>query len=224
MKRSTAAAVGLAALLCCAASPFAGAQTAGSSSPLAGASAAPAGSDEAQPLYAPFVRGDQTLSLAAGVDIPLFLKVPAKSSSATPSTLYSGGLFSFSYQYFLERGLAIGGTIDGAFNSTIAGRTLFVAPLSFRVAYWWDLSLFEVCAAVEGGAYLMSLDSGGTAEVAVDPFAKAGGGIYYRISRGWSLGLQTYLWFLPEIKTAGDTSLDGYAGFLEVAIGAFYHL
>lgn len=224
MKPSTATAFGLAALLSLAAAPFARAQAAGPSPSQPGASAPSVGSDEEQPLFAPFVRGDQTLSLAAGVDIPLFLSVPAKSSSTSASTLYSGGLFSFGYQYFLTKSLAIGGTIDGAFNGTIAGRTLFVAPLSFRTAYWWDFSPFEVCAAVEAGAYLMSLDSGGTSEVAVDPFAKAGGGAYWRVSRGWSIGLQTYFWFLPEIKTAGDMGLDAYSGFLEVAIAAFYHL
>lgn len=222
MKSSTAAALGLSLALSFAALPLAQAQAAGSSKPEATGLAA--GSVDSEQVYAPYGRGDQTLSLAAGVDVPLFISVPANSSSTSASTLYSGGLFSFSYQYFLNGGLAIGGTIDGAFNGVIDGSTLFVAPLSFRTAYWWTLGSFELCAAVEGGAYLWSLDYSGTSNVGVDPFAKAGGGVYWRVSRGWSVGLQSYFWFLPEIKTSGVTQLNAYSGFLEVAIAAFYHL
>ncbi|MGO8694244.1 MAG: TP0733 family outer membrane beta-barrel protein [Rectinemataceae bacterium] len=222
MKSKTAAAIGLGALLILAATPFARAQTAVSSKPEASDLAA--GSSDAGQVYAPYGRGDQTLSLAAGVTVPLLLSVPAQSSSTSAANLYTGGLFSFSYQYFLSHGLAIGGTIDGAFNGVIDGSTLFVAPLSFRTAYWWSLGAFELCTAVEFGAYLLDLDYSGTSNVAVDPFGKAGGGVYWRVSRGWSVGLQSYFWFLPEIKTNGDTTKDGYVGFLEVAIAAFYHL
>ena len=224
MKSSTAAALGLAALLSFAATPSLVAAGAGAGPEMPTPSAPATGSDESMPLYAPFVHGDQTLSLAAGVDVPLFISVPAESTSTSAHTLYSGGLFSFSYQYFLTGNIAIGGTIDGAFNGTIGGRTLFMAPLSFRGAYWWNLSAFEICAAVEGGAYLMSLDSGGSSEVSVDPFAKVGGGAFWRVSRGWSVGLQSYFWFLPEFKPGGDQNLTAYTGILEVSIAAFYHL
>jgi hypothetical protein len=202
--------------------PSAQAQAAATSK--TGVSSLASGAMDSEQVYAPYGRGDQTLSLAAGVDVPLFISVPAVSSSTSASTLYSGGLFSFSYQYFLNHHLAIGGTIDGAFNGVIDGSTLFVAPLSFRTAYWWSLGSFELCAAVEAGAYLMSLDYSGTSYVAVDPFGKAGGGVYWRVSRGWSVGLQSYFWFLPEIKTNGNTQFNAYSGFLEVAIEAFYHL
>lgn len=222
MKSSTAAALGLSLALGIAALPLAQAQTPGSLSP--SETSDPSANVASEQIYAPFRNGDQTLSLAAGVSIPLFISVPAQRSSSSASTLYAGGLFSFSYQYFLMGGFAIGGTIDGAFNGVIDGSSLFLAPLTFRQAYWWSFGSFEVCTAIEEGAYLWSLDYSGTSYVGVDPVAKAGGGIYWRVSQGWSVGLQSYFWFLPEIKTSGNTSLDAYTGMLEVSIGAFYHL
>jgi hypothetical protein len=166
----------------------------------------------------PFETGDQTISLAAGVSVPLFTF--GGDSTTTKPNLYAGGSFSFTYQYFLGGGLAIGGTLCGDFNQTIGGRNFFMAPLSFRTAYWWTLDPFEFAVAVEAGAYLSRVSGEGM----IGPFAKIGGGVFWRVSNGWSVGVQPYYWFVPEIHAAPYENLTRFGNFLETSISAIYHL
>jgi len=165
----------------------------------------------------PFLPGEQQLELSAGFHIPAFL-LPIAGAGA--GNLYLGGSFGFSYQYFVARSFAVGGNLSGAFNGTIGGSTVFLAPLGATASYWWTKLPFEFSVLAEGGAYLMRYNNNGI----IDPFAKAGGGIYWRAAPSWSLGIQTYLWFVPEIHYAGYEYLNQYAGFVETSIGAIYHL
>jgi len=157
------------------------------------------------------------IGLGAGVQIPAFLSPKTKGGV---DNLNLGGSFSFSYQYFVLRGLALGGSISGAFSGTIGGGSLFIAPLGATAAYWWTKLPFEFSVLGEVGGYMMRYDSHGI----IDPFAKAGVGAYWRVSSAWSLGLQGNLWFVPEIHYGDYTSLSQYAGFVETSIAAVYHL
>jgi hypothetical protein len=165
----------------------------------------------------PFLQGEQTIGLSAGLYIPAFI-LPKTGGGA--DNLDLGGAFSFSYQYFIARGFAIGGNLAGAFNNTIGDNTVFTAPLGLTAAYWWAKSSFEFDVFTELGAYLMRYDSHGI----MDPFAKAGAGTYWRINPSWSLGLQASFWFVPEIHYGDYTSLSQYGGFVETAVSAVYHL
>lgn len=165
-----------------------------------------------------YSRGDQTLSLTTGFQIPLFIF--PDTSDLPGAKLLLGGSFAFTYQYFLTSHLAIGGTLNGAFNSTIGGRSLFIAPLSFRTAYWWTKGPLEAGLGLEVGGYLMRLDSYGM----LGPFAKFGPALSWRITQGWSIGTQAYYWFVPEIHSGTETSKTRYGNFLEFAVAAVYHL
>ncbi len=237
MKSSQAAALTLALLLCLAAAPAVlaqdnGGQAAGPPSPPPAQPAVPGPETPAPPTPPsgpsspasgefgdtnPFLAGEQTIGLSAGAQIPLFM---APGATDNNSKLLVGGVFGFSYQYFIARGIALGGSLAGAFNGTIGGRSLFVAPLSFRTAYWWAAMPFEFCAAAEAGGYLMRLDTHGM----LGPFAKVGGEVLWRISQGWSVGVKGYLWIVPEIHTGSNSSLSRTSGLTEVAMSAVYHL
>jgi len=165
----------------------------------------------------PFLRGEQTLQLNVGFQIPAFL---APVTDQGVANLDLGGVFSFSYQYFLSRGFALGGTISGAFNSTIGGLTVFVAPVGVTAGYWWSRMPFEFCAIGELGGYLMRYNAKGM----LGPFAKVGGGAFYRITSSWSLGLQSFFWFVPEIHYGEYSDLTQFSGFVEASVAAVYHL
>jgi len=219
MKPHSAAVLALAALLLL---PLAG-LAADSPDPAAGPApnSPPASSDspvleEAQ--ASPYLPGEQLLGLSAGLQIPVFLE-PVTGHGK--SNLQLGGSFGFSYQYFVARSFAIGGNIAGAFNGTIGGATVFVAPLGATASYWWTRLPFEASVLLETGAYLMRYNNSGI----IDPFAKAGGGVYWRAAPSWSLGIQAYLWFVPEIHYGSySPSLNQYGGFVETSIAAIYHL
>jgi hypothetical protein len=165
-----------------------------------------------------FEKGNQTISLSAGVHVPLFIS--DTSFNVTEPHLYTGALFSFTYQDFIAPGLAIGGTLSGAFEQSIAASSFFIAPLSFRCAYWWNLGPFDADLAAEAGAYIMRY----TSNNAYGPFFKLGGGASWRISNSWSIGLEPYYWLVPEIHTGSSASLTRFGNFLEVSLSASYHL
>jgi hypothetical protein len=165
----------------------------------------------------PFLRGEQTLQLNAGLQFPAFL---APVTDQGVSNLKLGGAFSFSYQYFISRGFALGGSISGAFNSTIGGLSVFVAPLGVTAGYWWSRMPFEFCAIGELGGYIMRYNQKGM----LGPFAKAGGGVLWRVTSSWSLGLQSFFWIVPELHYGEYADLSQYSGFVETSIAAVYHL
>jgi hypothetical protein len=165
----------------------------------------------------PFLPGEQLLGLAVGLQIPAFLE---PQTGFGVGNLDLGISFSFSYQYFVATGVSIGGNIAGAFNNTIGGLSVFTAPLGFTTSYWWTKLPFEFTVLGEVGGYIVRYNNEGM----IDPFAKAGGGVYWRATASWSLGLQAYLWFVPEIHYGEFSYLSQYAGFIETSITAIYHL
>jgi hypothetical protein len=110
--------------------------------------------------------------------------------------------------------------LAASFNSTIGGSSIFTLPLGVTASYWWAKLPFEFTLGAEAGAYMMRENGQGI----FDPFAKTGGGIYWLISPSWGIGLQTNLWFVPEIHYGTYSSLSQYGGFVETSLAAVYHL
>jgi hypothetical protein len=177
------------------------------------------GAEEAEAVTSnnPFLPGEQTIGVNAGLQIPAFL-LPKTGEGA--ANLKLGGSFGFSYQYFLYQGFALGGNLSASYNTTIGGSSVFIMPLGMTAAFWWTKLPFEFSVFGEGGVYLMRANHEGI----IDPMAKLGIGAYWRLSSGWSVGLQPCLWFIPEIHYGKYKSLTQYGGFIETALSAVYHL
>jgi hypothetical protein len=217
MKLYGAAFLAIAALLLPVTGLVAQSQGDGSADGAGSPSEAPSIPSAAEDPVNPFLTGEQLIGLSAGFHIPAFL-APVTGGGIGNSIL--GGSFSFSYQYFVARGFSVGGNIAGAFNGTIGGNSIFTAPLGATVSYWWTKLPFEFSVLEETGAFLVRYNGTGM----IGPFFKGGGGAYWRATPSWSLGLQAYLWFLPEIHYGKYSSLSQYGGFVETSLAAVYHL
>ena len=165
----------------------------------------------------PYKFGDQAISLSAGAMIPL--GIYGGTAPATGKT-FLGADFSFSYRFFLDRQWAIGGAIAGAFNSTTAGRSLFTLPLDAELSWWKAVVPFEFFVESGAGAYMMRLDTHGI----FDPFAKLGAGALWQTGSGWSVGLTTEGWYIPEIHYGDYSSLNRTGISLDVGLIAVYHI
>jgi hypothetical protein len=163
-------------------------------------------------------KGSQIISITTGTGIPLFI-VPASATPGENRPLKVGASFNLSYRYFIADRLTLGGGLTGAFNSTVGGRTLFLAPVTAGAAWWWNTAALEGSVGLDVGMNVMRLSGNGV----LTPFAKAGTGLYYRISGGWSLGAQLYGWFIPEIHVGDYSDLTRYGTELELSISALYH-
>lgn len=165
------------------------------------------------------MKGGQAISLNAGVQVPLFV-LPASAGATDPYPLGVGTSFGLSYQYFVADRISVGGSFTGAFNGTVGGRSLFMAPIAFKASYWWGASPMEYSASIDAGAAILRLSGNGM----ITPFAKAGMGAYYQVNGSWSLGGQAFWWFIPEIHTGSYANLTRYANIAEISAGAIYHL
>ena len=163
-------------------------------------------------------KGSQLISLTTGAEIPLFI-LPADAAATSTYPLGVGASFSLNYEYFVANRLAIGGSLCGAFNTTVGGRTLFMAPIALKLGYWWGSAPMEYTLGVDLGLNIMRLSGNGV----ITPFAKAGGGAFVQMTQAWSLGGQIYWWFIPELHYGASTGLNRYGNFLEISIGALYH-
>lgn len=163
-------------------------------------------------------KGSQIISLTTGAGIPLFI-LPADALATETTPLGVGASFSLGYQYFVANRLTIGGSLCGAFNTTVGGRTLFVAPVAFRLGYWWGKEPMEYTVGLDVGATVLRLSGEGT----ISPFAKLGGGVFTQVSEAWSLGGQVFWWLIPELHFGVHSDLTRYANFLEISVGAVYH-
>jgi hypothetical protein len=132
-----------------------------------------------------------------------------------------GGSFSFTYQYFVARGWAVGGDIAASLNYTIGGSSVFILPLGATWSYWWTTLPLEFTVFSEAGIYMMRESTNGM----FDPYAKAGAAAYWRITPSWGIGLKAALWFIPEIHYGNYyASQTEYGGIVETSIAAVYHL
>jgi hypothetical protein len=175
------------------------------------------GSEQETTNANPYLPGEQLLGLNIGLQIPSFI-LPKTGGGA--SNLSLGGNFSFDYQYFISRGFSLGGDIAASYNSTIGGLSVFILPLGMTASYWWSKLPFEFTVFGEGGIYMMREN----AEGIFDPFARAGIGAYWRVSSGWSVGVQPSFWFIPEIHYGNWSNLTQFGGFIDTALSAVYHL
>ena len=163
-------------------------------------------------------KGSQLIEINVGAGIPLFI-VPASPTPGDPNPLDIGASLNIGYQYFIGNNFTIGGALCGAYNGTIGGRNLFMAPLSFRTGYWFGKGSIEASVGGDVGFVIMRLSGNGV----ISPFAKAGGGAYFQVTDAWSLGGQVYWWLIPEIHFGTEAAYTRYGNFLELSLGAVYH-
>ena len=163
-------------------------------------------------------KGSQIISLTTGAGIPLFI-LPADATATSAYPLGVGASFSLNYEYMIANRLAIGGSLTGAFNTTVGGRTLFMAPIAFKLGYWWGIAPMEYTVGMDLGLNIMRLSGNGI----ISPFVKVGGGAFVQIAPFWSLGGQTYWWLVPELHYGSYTNLNRIGNFLEISLGALYH-
>ena len=162
-------------------------------------------------------KGSQNITLALGAGIPLFI-LPSDPLDA-PRPLDIGANFSLGYQYYVFNRIAVGGSLTGAFNTTIGGRTLFMAPISLRAGYWWGQDSMEFNVGMDLGLNIMRLSGNGV----ITPFVKAGAAAFIKVSEVWGIGGQVFWWFVPELHAGSNANLTRYGNFLELSLGTVYH-
>ncbi len=167
---------------------------------------------EPPPLYS---LGDQTLSISAGVFVPLFFLSFQPSVAGTNLTL--GGLGSLQWQAYLSSAWRIGVELGGVFSFSPNLNALLMLPITAKITYIITVYPFEVPLFLGAGINIVKYSD----QSIVDPLFKPGVGFYWIFSSSWSFGVNAVYWW--DMQFAQNASQSRVANFLELSLTALYH-
>jgi hypothetical protein len=169
-----------------------------------------------------YSRGDQTIIISLGVNLPVFF---IKNGEKIPHHIDPpvGGTLTLGYNYFFGAHYFLGGGVSFYFDHTVGQNTVFFIPIGLRTGWQFVLRRFEFPLDVTGGVifhrYLNYSYTGF--------FLKAGASAYFRFSPDWSFGLSTdWSWFpqRPENeKGQKDPGKNIDAHITCITLSARYH-
>ncbi|TFG84908.1 MAG: hypothetical protein E4H20_01870 [Spirochaetales bacterium] len=164
-----------------------------------------------------FEKGDGLFSINLGTSVPLGFWDSTASGFVAPNADL-GFAFSLSYIGLLDAHWAIGGDLGGSFITTLADRRLFIAPIDFRVAYFFNLSPFTIAPSVGFGMAISSLSE----YKHVDPLVRLGSSFYWRVNADMSYGFNLFGNIIPQFYEDSTQNMVGF--FLEATLSLAYNL
>ncbi len=161
--------------------------------------------------------GDQTLSLNAGVFVPLFL-VGGKPMVGT-TNLSIGGVGSIDWAAYLSSNVRIGASIGGTFTFDPNFTALLMVPVIAKISYLIDFYPWEIPLTLGAGMNIIKYSADST----IDFLAKPGTGLYWTYNSSWSFGLNLNYWWDMQFGGGGFVGNSAVGNFLEISLSAFYH-
>jgi len=166
--------------------------------------------------------GDQTLSINAGLFVPLFLLPTgtwflAPSGGNGPAHLSLGGVGSFSWAAYLSPQVRVGADIGGTFSFSPNSNALLMLPIVARGSYVFTVYPFEIPITLGVGMNIIKYVD----QTTIDLLLRPGVSFYWIFSSSWSFGVNLNYWL--DMQFAPDPSQSRTANFLEVSLGALYH-
>lgn len=163
--------------------------------------------------------GDQTFSISAGVNLPLFIHMLSGTVEPALPHVGAGAIGSLRWGTFLTNSVTFGAELGGTFAFTALHRTLVIVPVSAVFTYVLRAYPFEFPLHATLGVSFMRLDN----DLYIGPIVKPGASAYWSYNSEWSFGLQLeYLW-VPEIYFGPLADQSAFGNFLSVTLSTLYH-
>jgi len=162
--------------------------------------------------------GDQTMSINAGLFLPLFLLPTGKVLiTGNPPQLTAGAVGSLSWAAYITPEIRLGADLAGNFTLSPNSNILLMLPLVLKMSYIFSFYPFELPLTMGVGANLVKYTTMST----IDLLLRPGASLYWIYNSSWSFGLNVNYWFDMQFNTtASDTR---YGNFLEFSLSALYH-
>lgn len=132
--------------------------------------------------------------------------------------LYPGAGAAVGYYSFISSNIAVGGEVDITYNLSLGLKPLIIVPITFGAIYQPYVGKFEFPLMAEIGVATLNSQN-------LNYFpaftAKLGAGAYYRFIEGWSAGLNTNFYWIPQWCKDSKNNDNGL--FATAAIGVRYH-
>ena len=165
--------------------------------------------DEYDFVYLQNAEGDQFINVRLVPNFPLNYDDKIKI----------GGQVTVGYGRFLNSWLALGVELAFGYNPTIGSNILTYIPMSVGVTFLPAIKKFEFPITINVGMvatnYLSNTFFPGL-------YLRAGAGCYYRISEGWSAGIEGFFTYMPQWYFKHPEKND-YLNMASVSAGVKYH-
>jgi hypothetical protein len=166
--------------------------------------------------------GDQTLSINAGLFVPLFLLptgtwLLGPSSGDGPAHLSLGGVGSFSWAAYVSPRIRVGADIGGTFTFSPNANALLMLPILAKASYVFPFYPFELPVSFGVGMNIIKYVD----QTTIDLLFRPGAALYWVFNSSWSFGLNLNYWF--DMQFSPDPNMSRIANFLEVSLSALYH-
>lgn len=155
-------------------------------------------------------RGDQFLKIGVMGNFPLNFG----------DQLTIGGSAQLGYYRFLNGWLALGGELMAGYNPTIGSNVFTFVPITFGAMVQPCAGRFEFPVTLSVG---FAFETCANKKYFPGFAAKAESGAFFRITEGWSVGLNAEFLYLPEWYTTTKNADSDYGIFMEAGVSARYH-
>jgi hypothetical protein len=174
--------------------------------------------EAAAPPVSQYTLGDQTMSINAGLFIPLFL-LPTGTwfLAGDPAHLSLGAVGSLSWAAYVAPEVRVGIDIAGSFGMSPNSNTLLMLPFVAKASYIFSFYPFELPVTFGAGMNILRYVDDTTIDLLLRPSV----GLYWIFDSSWSFGLNLNYWF--DMQFAATAADSRQANFLEVTLGALYH-
>ncbi len=165
-----------------------------------------------------YTLGDQTMSINAGLFIPLFL-LPTGTVllAGSPPHLSLGGVGTLSWAAYVAPRIRIGAEIGGSFTFDPNMNALLMLPIMVKGTYVFSFYPFEIPVTIATGMNIISYVD----QHYIDFVVRPGASLYYIFNSSWSFGMNFNYWIDMQFSSTAGQSRTG--NFLETSLSALYH-
>jgi len=165
--------------------------------------------------------GQQTLSISAGLFIPLFFqKFPGKMEAGDdpyePTNLKLGAAGSLRWSIHLSNNWITGIEIGGMLSRDINDTRFFMLPITAEAGYIIHFFPFEFPIFVGTGMNLVKLED----ELNLTWIIKPGFSSIWKYNSNWGFGLNVVYWWVPQFWSDERARM---GNFLELTLTAQYN-
>ena len=174
---------------------------------------------EEQPVEEPFIvysLGQQTLSISAGLFVPLFLQSFDWEYAKTNLKLGAAG--SLQWGIHLSNNWMTGLEVGGVLSKDINDASFFMLPITAKAAYIIHFFPFEFPIFVGTGLNIVKLED----VLNLTWIIKPGFSSIWKYNINWGFGLNAVYWWVPQFWS-DDHDKGRMGNFLELILTAQYN-
>ena len=162
-----------------------------------------------------YTLGDQTLSITAGLFVPLFLAPTGTWLLAgSQPQLSLGGLAFLNWAAYVAPRIRVGVELGGTFTFDPNANLLLMLPIIAKGAYVFSMYPFEIPLSLGWGINILKY----TDQFYVDMLLKPGASLFWIFNSSWSFGFNLNYWM--DFQFSSNFRV---GNFLETSLTALYH-